>query len=102
MHSTGTTAVRRFRKRPIEIEAIRFDGTNHDTIHAFTGGRFWAIDPRDREGDPDILAQVYEVLHSTWVGVKVGDWIARGIRGEFYPIDDAVMADTYEAVDDAR
>lgn len=88
----------RFRKRPIEIEAIRFDGTNHDDIHTFTEGRFWAVDPRDRGDDPDIVAQVFDVLHSTWVGVKVGNWIARGIRGEFYPIDDGVLADTYEAV----
>lgn len=100
--ATQTPEPQRFRKRPIEITAIRFDGTNHDAVAAFTGGRFWLVDPEDRGDNPDIVAQVYDVLHSTWIGVKVGNWIAEGIRGEHYPIDDAVMADTYEAVDDAR
>lgn len=100
--ATQTSEPRRFRKRPIEIAAIRFDGTNHDAVATFTGGRFWPVDPQDRGDAPEIVAQVYDVFHSTWIGVKVGDWIAKGIRGEFYPIDDAVMADTCEAVDDAR
>lgn len=91
-----TNGVVRLRKRPTEIEAIQFDGTNHDAIAAFTGGRFWPVDPQDRGDDPEIVAQVYDVLHSTWVGVKVGDWVAKGMRGEFYPIDDAVLAETYE------
>ena len=91
----------RLRKRPIEITAIRFDGNNHDAVSTFTGGRFWPIAPQDRGDNSDIVAQVYDVLHSTWVGVKVGNWIARGARGEFYPIADDVMADTYEAVDNA-
>lgn len=100
--ATVSSAVHRFRKRPVEIQAIQFNGSNHDDIRAFTNGRFWAIDPRDRGDNPDIVAQVYDALHDTFVGVKVTDWIAQGVRGEFYPIDDIVMADTYEAVDDAR
>lgn len=99
--ATQTTGPRRFRKRPIEIEAIRFDGTNHDAVATFTGGRFWPVDPQDRGDNPDIVAQVYDVLHSTWVGVKVGQWVAKGVRGEFHPIDDDVLAETYEAVGDA-
>lgn len=100
--STVADAVRRFRKRPVEIEAVRFDGTNHNAISAFTDGWFWPVDPCDRGDDPDIVAQVYDKLHSTWVGVKVGNWIARGVAGEHYPIDAAIMADTHEEIGDAR
>lgn len=90
----------RFRKKPVEIYAIRFDGTNHGDIQAFTHGRFEAVDPGNFS-DPDIVATVYDRLHSTWIGVKAGNWIAQGIHGEHYPIDAAVMADTYEAAGDA-
>lgn len=88
----------RFRKRPIEIYAIQFDGTNHVAISAFAPGCFEAVNPEDRGDDPDITAQVWDYLHGTWVGVKDGQWIAQGIRGEFYPIADDVMGETYEAV----
>jgi hypothetical protein len=35
-------------------------------------------------------------LHTTWVGVKTGQWIVRGVKGEFYPIAEDVLAETYE------
>lgn len=100
--ATVSSAVRRFRKRPVEIEAIQFDGTNHGDIEAFTNGLFREVAPEDRGDDPEIVAEVYDKLHSTWVGVKVGNWITKGIRGEHYPIADDVLADTYEAVGHAR
>lgn len=94
---------RRFRKKPIEITAIRFDGTNHIDIAAFTeGGAFHPISPADRGDDPDIVACVWDYLHGTWVGVKAGHWIVRGSCGEFYPITDDVLAETYETADTAE
>lgn len=97
-----TSTVTRFRKKPLVIEAIRFDGTNRDAVEGFAPGYFQAINPADREGDPDIVAEVYDRLHSTWVGVRIGNWIARGVRGEYYPIDAGVMADTYEDANTAE
>lgn len=91
----------RFRKKPVEITAIRFDGTNHAEVAAFTTHCcFHPVEPADRTDDPDIVACVWDYLHGTWVGVKAGHWIVRGIRGEFYPIADDVLAETYEAVGD--
>jgi hypothetical protein len=46
--------------------------------------------------DPDADAQVYDKLHSTWVFVYTGDWIIKGIRGEFYPCRPDVFAESYE------
>lgn len=87
-----------FRKRPVEIRAIRFDGANHAEVEAFAPGCFEAVAPEDRVEDPEIVAQVWDRLHGTWVGVKVGHWVVEGVRGEFYPIDPDVLAETYEAV----
>lgn len=86
----------RYRKRPIAIQAVQFDGTNTDQITEWTSGMFGRVYPDDRTDDPEIVATVFDQLHSTWVGVKLGDWIIRGIQGEFYPCDADVFAQTYE------
>jgi hypothetical protein len=94
-------SAQKFRKVPVVIEAIRYDGSNHDEINTWTGGRFHQVDAEDRGDDPDITAQVLDVLHSTWVGVKDGQWVIRGVQGEFYPCDATVFGATYEPVGDA-
>jgi len=42
---------------------------------------------------------VFDRLHNTWVQFKVGDWIIKGVRGEFYPCEEEVFAETYEIWD---
>jgi hypothetical protein len=58
----------KFRKKPVVIEAVQFDGGNSEEIRAFTLGRFDLVDPEDRTDDPECVAQVLDDLHSTWVG----------------------------------
>ena len=89
----------RYRKKPVLIEAHRWNGQNYAEIKEFAGPRFGLVDAEDRTDCPDITAEVFDVLHSTWVGVHDGDWIIKGIQGEFYPIVDSVFTETYEAVD---
>ena len=91
--------VRRYRKRPIVVDTILWTGHNIDEVITFTGGDFLLVDPSDGGFAPDITAQVYDELHDTWVGVKTGQRIIRGVHGEFYPIDVAVLAKTYEPAD---
>jgi hypothetical protein len=95
-----TTAPTRFRKLPVEVDAIQWTGDNEDAVIAFTGRSFFqAVDPEDRAEDADVTAEVFDMLHSTWVGVYTGHWVVRGVRGEFYPIDGSVLAETYEPVE---
>jgi hypothetical protein len=84
----------KFRKKPIEITAVQWTGDNADQLAEFTGGRFEPAD--DSWDEPEITGCVYDELHSTWVGLRIGDWVLRGIRGEFYPCAAAVFAETYE------
>jgi hypothetical protein len=89
-----------FRKKPVVVTAVQFTGDNVNEIHALTGPpNFGLVDAEDREADPDITAEVFDHLHSTWVGVKTGQWIIRGVQGEFYPIDESVLASTYDRLD---
>jgi hypothetical protein len=90
----------KFRKKPVVIEAIQFHGSNVSDVREFTGTLFFAVVyPPDRD-DPEVVAEVWDKLHSTWVGVKLDQWIIKGVQGEFYPCDEQVFEDTYEPVED--
>jgi hypothetical protein len=90
----------KYQKRPVVVEAILYTGQNHDAIQEFAGrAKFDAVDVEDRTDDPEITAQVFDILHSTWVGVKDGQWIIRGVRGEYYPCDAEVFDETYLPLD---
>lgn len=90
-----------FRKKPVVIEAVQWTGANLAEVRAFTGpANFYAVEVDDQRDDPDIRAEVWDKLHSTWVGVKDGQWVIRGVKGEFYPCDADVLAETYEPAGD--
>lgn len=91
-------AVFRFRKRPIEVEAVQWTGDNEAELGAFTDDQFETVDPENRGDDPDQTATVFDTLHSTWVRVYTGQWVIKGVKGEFYPIAEAVLAETYDPV----
>lgn len=87
-----------YRKKPIVIQAIQWTGTNAADLDTFTNGHFNVFTETDRANcdDPDATAEIFDTLHSTWVLTQTGDWIIRGVSGEFYPCRDAVFAETYE------
>lgn len=88
--------ITRYRKRPIEVDTVQWTGSNEAELIAFTNHRFEAVPPEDRAEDPEITAQVFDVLHSTWVGVYTGQHVVCGVKGEFYPVAEDVLAETYE------
>lgn len=95
-----STPIIRRRKRAVEVDTIQWTGDNEADVAAFAGGPqfFYALDDADRENcdDPEATAAVYDRLHSTWVLVYTGQHIVRGIKGEFYPIAEDVLAETYD------
>ena len=86
------------KRKPVTVQAVPFNGDNWAEIMAFTGtGNFTQVQPRHVPGDGVIVAEVYSVIHAEWVGVRVGQWIVRGVVGELYPIYDEVAQAGYEA-----
>lgn len=89
----------RWRKKPVEVEAVQWTGANLDEVQALTGSSdFCPVEPEDRGEGPDQTAEVYDKLHLTWVRVYDGQWIIKGVKGEFYPCADDVFRETYEPV----
>lgn len=89
----------RYRKRPVEVLALPWLGDNAEQINEWTGGKFRVI-PRHERVEPAISGEIYDVLHCTWVGVREGQKIIKGVRQEFYPCDPDVFAATYELVEE--
>lgn len=82
--------IKEFRKKPVVISAIQWTGDNSYELEEFTEGEF--------ELDVFGTAEVWDELHDTWVMVKDGQWVIKGVKGEFYPIDEEVLAETYEEI----
>lgn len=95
-------AARRYRKRPVVIEAIQYTGDNLREVLAFTGKHprwgEWFSSFEDYEAHVRADRQVFKIL--TLEGVmeaSPGDWIIKGVAGEFYPCKPDIFTVTYEA-----
>lgn len=78
---------RAYRKRPVVVEAVQWTGENHGEMCEF-------IDPEVFE----ITSHVGLVIH-TLEGdhhASPGDYIIKGVNGEFYPCKPDVFEKTYE------
>jgi hypothetical protein len=79
----------KFRKKPVIIEAMQFDGSDKSALEiCFWSGMSSLFD----EGTLKI-----ETLEGT-LTASPGDWIIKGIKGEFYPCKPDIFESTYEAV----
>lgn len=92
--------VNTYSTKPFQIQAVQFTGDNEAEVQELTGKEnFYYLEPEDRTDDPDLRGSVFDYLHSTWVGVKPGQWIIKGNKGEFYPCDPEIFEAKYERAD---
>lgn len=76
---------KRFRKKPVVIEALQFTAGNFDAIEEFVGG-----DAEFRDGEL-VIATLEGPLRAA-----PNDWIIKGVKGEFYPCKPDIFEQTYE------
>lgn len=95
----------RYRKKPVVVEAWQLVGTNAEThavyqwIEANTQGSFDPLTEEIPASGVSIDPATGSFLIATLEGVmqaKPGDWVIRGVQGEFYPIKDSIFRETYE------
>ena len=77
----------RYRKKPIVVEAVQFHGAEHplpfspEPVCCYDGDRWYIA---TLEGDMTLTD---------------GDWVIRGVKGEYYPCKPDIFEATYEAVE---
>lgn len=79
-----------FRKKPVEIEAWQFDGTNRGNIIA------WMREHGVETVNPLGSLFLISTLEGTMTA-DIGDWIIKGVKGEFYPCKPDIFDLTYDA-----
>ena len=88
----------KYRKKPVEVEAIQWNGINLTEIKEFVGNDLdykilniaWEVGL----GIPHVIMHIHtlEGNHEC----KIGDYIIKGVNGEFYPCKPDVFEKTYE------
>jgi hypothetical protein len=82
-------------KRPVKVRTREWTGSNVEEMREFCGDDF-RVGYQPSSHGPAEAAEVYDKLHDTWINVYPGQHVVCGVRGEFYPIDAAVLKETYE------
>lgn len=95
----------KYRKKPIVIEAVQWTGLNVTEVMEFVGEHLkYGVD-EDRstayiagQGSPVCYIEI-PTLEGVMRGLS-GDYIIKGVKGEFYPCRRDIFEQTYEKVEE--
>lgn len=82
------------RKKPVVVDAVLYDGTNFEEIWEFVDAGYVKH---------SMIPYLNELIIKTLEGeinASIGDYIIKGIAGEFYPCKPDIFALTYEEVNE--
>lgn len=79
----------KYRKKPVVIDAIQYIGTDENKIelYHFMGRLTYYVDENE-----DLVIKTLEGN----MRANIGDYIIKGIHGEFYPCKPYIFEETYE------
>jgi len=91
----------KYRKKPVEIEALQWTGVNHRPMHDFLEGKDKPLNTfgvnfyiDHSKVDGGLIIKTLEGEHLA----SKDDFIIKGVKGEFYPCKPDVFELTYEPV----
>jgi hypothetical protein len=88
----------KYRKKPVVVEAVRFFDTAESLVEL---SEFMGTDIRVNYADPDSPKLIIPTLEGDHIA-SVGDYIIKGIKGEFYPCKPDIFELTYEKLIEAE
>ncbi len=80
----------KFRKKPVEIDAIQYIGWNKREILEFTQNNVLP--------EPCNSAITIPTVDTKNTRIEVGDWLVKDDKGKFCPYKPDIFKQTYEAV----
>lgn len=92
----------KYKKKPVVIEAVRWNGLNLEEIKEFVGDPLiyeisdaaWKVS----KGAPTVYMEI-ETLEGNHK-CTIGDYIIKGVQGEIYPCKPDIFEQTYERVEE--
>ena len=89
--------IQKFRKKPVVIEAVQWNGKNFDEVmnfmQEFHGHKLAYEDAEERAIRSEQLN--IPTLEGVMTASK-NDWVIKGVNGEFYPCKPDIFEKTYE------
>ena len=80
----------KYRKKPVVLEAVKFGGINFQEIIDFVGLEHIIF------GN----GQIYIHTLEGDMEVSAGDYVIKGVHGEFYPCKPDIFEETYEEIEE--
>ena len=90
--------IQKFKKKPVEIEAIQYTGKNDFEISKWSNDLVYpspVLEPA--ENNPSGSYLQIKTLEGVMTAI-VGDWIIKGVKGEFYPCKNDIFLMSYDVV----
>lgn len=85
--------MKKYRKKPVTIEAVQYDGHNLREIAEFVGVNLDMVD-----NDVNLsLMPVIKTLEGDML-ISKDDYVIKGVQGEFYLCKPDIFEETYEEV----
>lgn len=95
----------KYRKKPVVVEAVRWTESNLEEIRNFVGSdlieecvEFFDI---KRTLNKMLVGIAIDTLEGT-MRVDYGDYIIKGVKGEFYPCKPDIFEQSYEEIDNVE
>jgi len=85
----------KYKKKPVVVEAVQWKGNNIKEIKQFVDN--------DKLAEPAEFCEVKNLIIKTLEGdmiAPIGDYIIKGVNGEYYPCKPNIFEKTYEKVEE--
>lgn len=87
------------KKKPVIVEYVQWTGENVSEIMSFCGSAAHDIYQINLANMPVEYSLIIKTLEGN-MGAEPGDYIIKGVHGEFYPCKPDIFKETYEIIDD--
>jgi len=92
----------KYRKKPIVIDTIQYNGLNHEKISNFVGKELKLKLESETAYIAGVAPPIFSLTIKTLEGnhkAMPGDFIIKGIEGEFYPCKPDIFEKTYDKIE---
>jgi hypothetical protein len=88
-----------YRKKPVAIEAIQWDGINYEEIQTFSNSKikYYEWFQHNDSGVNINMLSIFTLEGK--MEASIGDFIIKGVKGEFYPCKPDIFELTYEKIE---
>lgn len=90
--------IQKYIKKPIPVEACQWDGNNEEELRQFVGPDIY-FDTNNRVKLEGIKNVYISTLEGRMRG-HIGDYIIKGVHGEFYPCAKNIFEESYDVYND--